>query len=158
MSRNCNREGFCFVFFKLPSSIGIVWKCLNIFLLEWSSFKQPSTLRRGLLTQGIQMSWVRSKYSASLRKGESTLELGRSSAPLREETPHFSVDDQGKCSAGFWVWEKAAESFYWWNKPGKTTCPVLWGWARSECPVKASPRGTEIHFWEEHDESKLHDK
>lgn len=30
-------------------------------------------------------------------------------SPLREETPHFSVDDQGKRSAGFRVWEKAAE-------------------------------------------------
>lgn len=52
----------------------------TFFLLEWSAFKQPTTLRRGLLTQGIQMFWVKSKYSASLRKGESTLELGRSAA------------------------------------------------------------------------------
>lgn len=108
-SRHCNWEGFCFVLFNTKFYQDCL-KVPNVFFTGRIRFQTAHRPQEGLLTQGIQMSWVRSKYSASLRKGETTSELGRSSAhEEKRSTPQPSVDDQGKWSAGFWVWEKAAE-------------------------------------------------
>lgn len=113
--------------------------CLKVpkhFLLEWYAFKATYHPQEGYSHKGIQMFWVKSKYSASLRKGRALWNLAEVQ-PVKK-TPHFSVDDQEKRSAGLWVWEKGSWAFYWWDKPGKTTLLVLrGGQIRASCERKS---------------------
>lgn len=151
--------GKVFVLFCLiPSSIRIVWKSLNIF--HWKDPLSNSPPSSGGVSHTRYPDVPGEEQIFSIfKEGRGHFGTWQELSPWGEET-----DSPALCwwprKTVCWIpsVRKGSWAFCWWNQPGKTTRLVLWGWARSERPVKGSPRGAGIHFWEEHNESKRHNK